>query len=163
MQHVYVFFAKSALHAPHPVNWDRLICKYDGAGARSVRRLATDISIRNVCTERTGNVYVAKLQFMFKVGLYELVQPDGRERLVTYSADGDSGFNANVSYQNPQGSGYMYRFPDGGAPDMPPSSYHRQPEQEYGRPQEHHPQHDYAPPPRAAEYGPSSLRPGKKN
>ena len=44
-----------------------------------------------------------------KVGLYELTQPDGRERLVTYEADRDSGFNANVSYQNAQGSGYMFR------------------------------------------------------
>ena len=44
-----------------------------------------------------------------QVGLYELTQPDGRERLVTYEADRDSGFNANVSYQNAQGSGYMFR------------------------------------------------------
>ena len=44
-----------------------------------------------------------------QVGLYELMQPDGRERLVTYEADRDSGFNANVSYQNAQGSGYMFR------------------------------------------------------
>ncbi len=34
------------------------------------------------------------------------MQPDGRERVVSYSADDEQGFVANVSYTNPDG-GYV--------------------------------------------------------
>ncbi len=61
------------------------------------------------------------------VGLYEVVQPDGRERLVTYAADRDRGFNANVSYQHAEGSGYVYRYPEDGrvsSSSVTPPTYH---------------------------------------
>ncbi len=37
-----------------------------------------------------------------------MVQTDGRERTVSYSADDNTGFVANVSYQYPEG--YVYRY-----------------------------------------------------
>ena len=43
----------------------------------------------------------------FQSGLYEILQSDGRERSVSYSSDGGSGFVANVTYITPDG--YMYR------------------------------------------------------
>ena len=43
------------------------------------------------------------------VGVYEVIQPDGRERIVHYSADDEQGFLANVSYSDPDGYVYTNR------------------------------------------------------
>jgi len=42
-------------------------------------------------------------------GIYELIQPDGHERTVTYTADDHEGFLANVTYNQPRHGGYVYR------------------------------------------------------
>ena len=41
------------------------------------------------------------------VGVYEVLQPDGRSRTVRYTADDVQGFVANVSYSEPNGQ-YFY-------------------------------------------------------
>ena len=42
------------------------------------------------------------------VGLYEVLQPNGLNRLVKYSAAEGKGFEANVTYDN-QGGGFVYQ------------------------------------------------------
>ena len=44
------------------------------------------------------------------VGVYEVIQPDGRERTVRYTADDIQGFVANVSYSTPDGYLYSNRY-----------------------------------------------------
>ncbi len=45
--------------------------------------------------------------FSLQYGFYDVVQSDGRERTVRYRAGDHKGFQANVSYNNPQG--YVYQ------------------------------------------------------
>ena len=43
------------------------------------------------------------------VGVYEVSQPDGRDRVVSYTADDQGGFVANVTYSSSDGESYVYR------------------------------------------------------
>jgi hypothetical protein len=49
-----------------------------------------------------------KLVF-FQVGFYHLSKPGEEERVVRYEADGQLGFKANFTYNNPAGSAYLFQ------------------------------------------------------
>jgi hypothetical protein len=48
-----------------------------------------------------------------QIGFYQISKPGEEERVVRYEADDEHGFNANVTYNNPSGNGYVFqnRFP----------------------------------------------------
>ena len=43
------------------------------------------------------------MKCILQAGFYEIYQPDGRTRVVSYTADDIQGFRANVSYTEPDG------------------------------------------------------------
>ena len=47
--------------------------------------------------------YSNNLKCILQAGFYEIYQPDGRTRVVSYTADDIQGFRANVSYTEPDG------------------------------------------------------------
>jgi len=46
---------------------------------------------------------------LFQVGFYHLSKPGEEERVVRYEADGQLGFKANFTYNNPAGSAYLFQ------------------------------------------------------
>ena len=52
---------------------------------------------------------ILNYNFHIQAGFYEIYQPDGRTRVVSYTADDIQGFRANVSYTEPDGYVYSSR------------------------------------------------------
>ena len=43
-------------------------------------------------------MYIYIYLYIYQIGVYEVMQPDGKQRVVRYKANDEKGFLANVSY-----------------------------------------------------------------
>lgn len=91
-------------------------------------------------------------------GSYWVALPDGRRMVVTYYVDGNSGFVADVKYENEY---HKPEYKPYRAYHAEPSVYHHEPKVDYHHPEPkadyHHVEHKYHPEPHHHSYNPEYV------